>query len=143
MRRRDLFAVTLVAASSVAAVASASETAEKKPEGQYVDLSPTALPVIEGGRLRNYVFVAIRVVLTPRADPVVLKAKEPYFRDALVRAAHRTPFTVADDLTRLDEAKLKASLMRDAAAIAGPGQIQAVEILNQTPRRRTGFDRRR
>lgn len=142
MRRRDLFAFTLVAASSAAA-ARASEKAKQEPVGQYVDLSPTALPVIENGRLRNYVFVSIRVVLTPRADPVRLKTKEPYFRDALVRAAHRTPFTVAGDLTRLDEARLKASLARDAAAIAGPGLVQAVEVLSQTPRRRTGLGLRR
>lgn len=139
MRRRDLFAATLVAASAAPAARAAAKKEDAKPVGQYVDLSPTALPVIENGRLRNYVFVAVRVVLTPKADPVRLKAKEPYFRDALVRAAHRTPFTVPGDLTRLDEAKLKAALMHDAAALAGPGLIKAVEVNSQTPRRRTGL----
>lgn len=67
-----------------------------------------------------------------------MRAKEAFLRDALVRAAHRTPFVVADDWTRIDGAAVSASLMRSAATIAGRGSVTRVEIVSQVPRRRTG-----
>lgn len=68
-----------------------------------------------------------------------MRLKEPFLRDALVRAGHRTPFVVAGDWTRLDEAALTASLMRAAASIAGRTAVARVEVVSQAPRRRTGI----
>ncbi len=113
---------------------------EKPSEaGQYVDLSPVALPIVVDGRLINYVFVYIRINLTTGANSPRLREKEPYFRDALVRLAHRTPFTRYDDYTRIDQGKLKAALFAAAAAIAGPGTVKSIEIVSETPRVRTGL----
>ena len=102
----------------------------KAAAGQYVDLAPVALPIVDGGKLRNYVFVSIRLNLAPGADPTKLREKQPYFRDALVRSAYRQPFTVAADWARVDEVRLKAVMMREAAAIAGPGQIISVGFVS-------------
>ena len=55
---------------------------------------------------------------------------------ALIRSAHRTPFTLASDYTKIDEQRLTASLFREASAITGPGQIRSVVVTSQTPRRR-------
>lgn len=133
--------LALIAALSLAAVAGAAQASEgpKKDAtvGQYVDLSPVALPVIVGGQLMNYVFVHTRINLSPSADSPKLREKEPYFRDALVRAGHRTPFTRPDDYTKLDEAKLKAALMREAIAIAGAKNVASVAVLSQTSKQRT------
>ena len=130
-RRRLLLSLPL----ALAAVAARAEQA-----GQYVDLAPVALPVAADGRLINYVFVYLRINLTGSADMPKLRDKEPYFRDALVRAAHRTPFTRYDDYTRLDEGKLKAALYQAAVAIGGPGSIASIEILpGGGPMRRTGL----
>ena len=96
------------------------------------------LPIIAGGRLRNYVFVSLRLHLGGSATPETMRAKEAYLRDALVRAGHRTPFVVADDWTRIDPVALSASLIRSAATIAGRGSVTRVEIVSQAPRRRTG-----
>jgi hypothetical protein len=86
------------------------------------------------------VFVYIRVNLTPSADALHLRDKEPYFRDALVRMGHRTPFSVRTDYTRLDEARLKAAFLPAAAAIAGPGAVASIDILpGGGPMRRTGL----
>jgi hypothetical protein len=104
----------------------------KPDDDQAVTLSPVALPIIAQGRLVNYVFVTVKVWLTPRADPFVLRDKEPYFRDALVRAGHRTPFVLPHDYDHVDEAKLDASLYRDAQAIAGAGNILRVQVISQT-----------
>ena len=134
MRRRAFLASLPLAALAGAAIA------ETKTAGQYVDLAPVAMPVVVSGRLINYVFVYVRINLTPSADMPKLRDKEPYFRDALVRAGHRTPFTRLDDYTRLDEARLKASLFQQASAIAGPGTIASIQILpGGGPMRRTGL----
>ena len=71
-----------------------------------------------------------------------MRTKEAFLRDALVRAGHRTPFTVAGDWTVIDTAALSASLMRSAATIAGRGSVTRVEIVSQAPRRRTGVNPR-
>ena len=123
----------------LAAIPASAAEGSKGPVGQYVDLQPVAVPVVDGGRLRNYVYVTVRLNLSARVDPTVLQAKAPYFRDALVRSSHRTPFTVPGDWTRIDEAALKASLFRQASAIAGPGVITGVVISSTQPQRRAGM----
>jgi hypothetical protein len=132
---------TLVAALPlliVAGHAAASEEAKPvaKAVGQYVDLSPVGLPIIVGGQLVNYVFVYVRINLASGVNAGRWREKEPYFRDALVRASHRTPFTLADDHQKIDVARLTATLTRDAAAITGPGVVRSVVVTSQAPRRR-------
>ena len=133
MRRRDLLATSVALAAGPAAAGDAD-----RPTGAILNMSGVGLPVIAGGRLRNYVFVSLRLHLGGSATPESMRLKEPFLRDALVRAGHRTPFVVADDWTRLDAAALSASLMRAAATIAGRGAVARVEVVSQAPRRRTG-----
>ncbi|MDP2116854.1 MAG: hypothetical protein Q8J71_05610 [Brevundimonas sp.] len=138
MRRRDLIAAT----AALSAVATTSVAGDAPSGGQSLGMPGVGLPIISGGRLRNYVFVSLRLHLGGSATPETMRAKEAFLRDAVVRAAHRTPFVVADDWTRIDEAALSASLMRSAAAIAGRGSVTRVEIVSQAPRRRTGVQSR-
>jgi hypothetical protein len=130
-----------IASLPIALVARAASAEDAKAAaGQYVDLAPVALPVVINGRLINYVFVYIRVNLTPSADAIKLRDKEPYFRDALVRMGHRTPFSLATDYTKLDEPKLKAAFYQAAVAITGPGQVASIEIMpGGGPMHRTGL----
>lgn len=137
MRRRDLIAASAVLPAL--AVSAGPALAEDKPAGgQSLNIPGLGLPVISGGRLRNYVFVTLRLHLGGSTTPEAMRSKEAYLRDALVRAGHRTPFVVADDWTRIDATAVAASLMRSAATIAGRGAVTRVEIVSQTPRRRTG-----
>jgi hypothetical protein len=136
MRRLFLALSLILAATSAGAAAPAKK--EGAVEAQYIDLANAALPVIAEGRLRNYVFVMVRVNLSPTADAAKMREKEPFLRDAMVRAAHATPFTVPGDLTRLDEAKLKAAVRRDAVRLLGP-VVTTVAVTSQTPQRRTGL----
>ncbi|MFI4973992.1 MAG: hypothetical protein ACHP84_05590 [Caulobacterales bacterium] len=133
MRRRDL--ILALALVTVATRASAATQAA----GQYVDLSPVALPVVVDGRLINYVFVSLRVNLTPGANAPHLREKEPYFRDALVRAGHRTPFTDPSDYTKLDDRRLCAAMLQAASVIAGPGMVASVIVTSETPKLRGGL----
>jgi len=131
---------TLLATLPLVLLAGVASAQTKAAPGQYVDLSPVPMPVVIDGHLINYVFVYIRVVLTPSADALHLRDKEPYFRDALVRMGHRTPFAVRTDYTRLDEARLKATFFQAASQIAGPGAVASIEILpGGGPMRRTGL----
>jgi hypothetical protein len=133
MFRRALIAAPLLLLASTAQAASGSAPAAV---GQYVDLQPVGLPIVVRGQLVNYVFVYIRLNLSAGADAAFLRDKEPYFRDALVRMAHRTPFTVPGDYNLIDEARLTAGLMREASAIAGPGAIRNVVVTSQAPQHR-------
>jgi len=137
MRRRDLIAASVALPSLAAAtIADASDT---PASGASLAIAGVGLPIIAGGRIRNYVFVSLRLHLGGSATPESMRPKEAYLRDALVRAGHRTPFVVADDWTRIDGAALSASLMRAAVPIAGRGAVTRVEVVSQAPRRRTGL----
>lgn len=135
MIRRALLATALMLSASTAHAAAPKKEAGGDV-GQYVDLQPIGLPIVSERRLVNYVFVNIRINLTTGANAARLREKEPFFRDALVRAAHRTPFTNAADLNVVDAPRLTAALTRDATAIAGAGQIRSIVITSQAPRRR-------
>ena len=124
---------------SVGVAGPALAAGEDKPAAAVVNLQGVGLPVIAGGRIRNYVFVSIRLHLSGSATMEAVRAKDAHFRDALVKGAHRTPFTLADDWARLDPTALSRSLMAAATRIAGQGKVSRVEVLHQAPRRRTGI----
>lgn len=127
----------VILAASLALVAGTAR-AEENPKtvvGQYVDLQPVGLPIVVSGRLVNYVFVYLRINLSAGADVIRLRTKEPFFRDALVREAHRTPFVVPGNWQRVDERKLTAVMLRDASAIAGEGAVTSVVVTSQAPQR--------
>jgi len=139
LRRALIFAAPLALLATAVSASEKEAKDEKTAVGQYVDLSPVALPIAVNGRLVNYVFAYVRINLTPNANSVKLREKEPFFRDALVRAGHRTPFTNPRDYTVLDGARLSAALTREATLIAGPGMVKSVVITSQTPKRRQGL----
>jgi hypothetical protein len=133
-----MFKRLLILAAPLLILAGAAHAGEdKKPKevGQYVDLQPVAIPIVIDGQLVNYVFVYARVNLKFGVDVTKLRDKEPFFRDALVRDAHRTPFIVPSDWRKIDEAKLTAALARDAAAITGPGVVASVVVTSQSPQK--------
>lgn len=136
MLRRLLIALAPLLILSQAAHASEGKKAPKTDVGQYVELQPLAMPIVFRGELVNYVFVYVRLNLASSANAMRLREMEPYFRDALVRAGHRTPFVIPNNYQKVDEARLTATMMREAIAIAGPGQIKSVVVTSQTPSRR-------
>lgn len=128
-------ALALTATTAHAAGGGGGEASKDKEGAQFVDLAPVALPIVSRGSLVNYVFVNVRIHLNAGVNVPKLRDKEPYFRDALVRAAHRTPFTDPKDFMAVDAAKLTAAMKREAVAIAGPA-VKSVEVKAQTPKRR-------
>jgi hypothetical protein len=136
MLRRALIA-------SLAAVALPASAAEEKPApvGQYVDVTPVAVPILADGRIINYVFVVIRVQLAAGADAAKWRAKEPYFRDALARLCNRTSFASPKDYVSVDAERLVAAFQPEAVAIGGKN-VKSVTLMSQTPKQRLGLPRR-
>lgn len=121
----------LIAVAPVQPVLAAEKADKDKSTAQTVALEAVALPVIVDGRLLNYVFCSIRLDLAPNADGAKVRAKEQFIRDDLVRTGHRTPFTRSDDYTRVDEAKVRAEILRIAPGLVGPGLIRSATIVKQ------------
>jgi hypothetical protein len=142
---RRLILATAACAALSAAPAWAGEGGKEKDKdkgaGLYVDLQPVGLPVVLEGRLINYVYVSIRIQLTPQANVSKLRAQEPFFRDALVKLGHRTPFTNPTSYSTLDMPRLKASFAGEAARISGPGAIKSIEVVTETPQKTSGLPR--
>jgi hypothetical protein len=123
--RLALLALTLL-------LAAGPVLADDKPtKPQTFQIETVALPVIVNGKLLNYVFVSIRLDLMPDANANLVRDKEQFLRDDLVRVGHRTPFTRTDDYTHLDETKIKAELARFAKTVIPPGTIKSIVITRQ------------
>ncbi len=130
MRRSALLALVVTAALAFASQGMAGSKTPPAPNPTVL-MSPVALPIVVDGRLVNYVFVTIRLGLSSKADAIKLRAMEPYFRDALVKVAYRTPFVRDDDYTALDDVKLKAALLREANRLAGAGMLVSAKIVRE------------
>ena len=138
MRRLAIAAVCFAAALAAPAYAGEGKGSTPPPE-HYVDVSTVALPVVWRGQVVNYVFTNVRVNLQPRADATKLKEREPYLRDALVRAGHRSPFVRPWDFTHVDDRALAAALRPEAERILGAGQVVSVVVVQQTPKQTSGL----
>ncbi|WP_312147612.1 hypothetical protein [Brevundimonas sp.] len=138
MQRRALItAGAVLTASAVAGAARASEKAA--PAAAVLNLPGMGLPVITDGRVRNYVFIVLKLHLGAGHTVEAVRAKEAHLRDALIRAGHRTPFVLPDTWVALDTTALSASLIRSATTLIGRGAVTRVEVVSQSPRRRTGM----
>ena len=137
MLRRAFISAVPMALLAGPSLAAGAAPKEKAAGGQYVDISPVALPVVVRDLVVNYVFVAVRLNLSQVANIQKLREREPFFRDALVRAGHRTPFTSQEDYLSLDVARLKSVMLKEAVRLGGK-DIQSVSVMSQTAKRRTG-----
>lgn len=133
MHRRAIITAGLASLAAAPALAAPDTGSAAPPE---VDLLPVGVPVIVDGRVRNYVFVRVRLHLAPDADVAAVTSKEPFFREAIVRAAHQRPFTLPGDLQSVNAARLEAAVMHVAPRLAGQGAVLRAETLSQAPRRR-------
>lgn len=136
---RRLLILALIA---TAAASPAFSAEEKKKEGENpgvgnnVDIATVGLPVIIQGKLVNYVFTSVRLVLAPGANQTALRAKEPYYRDALIKAAHRTPFSVPSNPNVIDAAALRRALLPEVQRIGGARSFSNVLVTSQQPKTR-------
>ncbi len=93
MRRRDLIsAAAVLPAVAVATTAAASDAPASG--GATLNISGVGLPVIAEGRLRNYVFVSMRLHLGGAATVEAMRGKGSLSARRPGSRRHRTPFIV-------------------------------------------------
>jgi hypothetical protein len=107
---------------------------EEEAPDPVIKLQSMALPIIVDGKLINYVFVQMTITLKPDVPTTVFEGKEPILRDAIVREAHSKPFMRRDSYVAVDEARLKAAILRQTNGLIGPGKVALVSLVKQTPR---------
>ncbi len=139
MHRRDLLKAAPAALATVAATPALASEGGESSGGTTVNLLAVALPIVVDDRIQNYVFTTFRLHLSASADVDAVKAKEAWFRDAMVRAGHRRSFAVPGSLITLDEAALVRAMQRAAHVLVGDGPIEHIEVASQVPRRRSGL----
>lgn len=132
MDRRTLLAAGLLAAT--ASTAAAEEAADTGPE--TYDLTVVGLPVIIDERIRNYVFVRLRLHLAAGHDPAEVREKDPHLRDSLVRMAHRQSLALPGEANRLSPGPIAGHVMAAAIRVCGRGVVTRVEVISQDPQRR-------
>lgn len=131
---RSLFAISFLCLAIAALPASASEPS-KDAADPSVKLASVGIPVFEGRTVVNYIFLSIKVNLTAKADQQKLRDMEPYFRNALVSAAHKQSFAQKDRTDKLDEPRFQSVMKVEFTKIAGPGMIESIEIISQSPKK--------
>ncbi len=116
----------LIAATDVRADEPAKEVTEPS-----VQLANIGIPVFTGHTVSNYLFLSIKIHLTPKAPEAKYRDMEPYFRDAAVRAASKTSFADPKHSDKLDVPRFQAAMMTAFAQVTGPGMIKQVEVVTQ------------
>lgn len=137
--RRTALAVLLMAVASPALANSKKEA--KKGEGEapapdpIVKMLPFAAPIVENGKLVNYIFLNLSLKLAEGVPVTVMEGQEPVLRDAVIRAAYRAPFNKSGSYNEVDEARLKTVVLSEASRLIGKGKIASVEITKQIARK--------
>lgn len=124
-----------LAAGALVAAASSARAEEAAEAPAHYDMTPVGLPVVLDDRVRNYVFVRLRLHLAQGHDPMSLREKDPHLRDSLVRMAHRHPFTLPGEANRLSPGPIAGHVMATAIRVCGRGVVTRVEVLSQQPQR--------
>ncbi len=130
MKPGRMLTASIVGLALIGGAARAADDKKDAPP-QTIQMEAVALPIIVKGALLNYVFVSIRLELSPTADGSMVRSKEQFFRDDLVRTGHRTPFVRMDDYTKVDEARVRAELLRFAPSIVGAGVLKNAVITKE------------
>ena len=124
-----LIASTLLSGLSVA-------RAQPQGGGEAADVARTmdapfiAVPVVRNGRLVNYVFVSLRVDIAPGVDIWRTREKAHFLRDALVRAAHRTPLADPTNDDAINRPAALASFRAAAEQALGARAVRNITIVH-------------
>lgn len=102
------------------------------PAGSNLYMSTVGVPIISNGRLVNYIMVRLDLSLIPGTDVSRMSAKEPYFREALVRLAYRTHLNPSNNFNKVDPAIVGAKMLPLCQAIVGP-VVTSVAVRYQAP----------
>lgn len=133
-----MIASTLLAGLAVAraeehpkAGGSASGHSESSGDvSRSMDAPYLAVPVVRDGRLVNYLFVSLRIQISPRVDLWRTRERAQFLRDALVRASHANALADPANNNALNQA-LAIQVYRAAAVqTLGADAVAGVTIVS-------------
>lgn len=133
-------AAAMIASTLLAGLASAAGSPAKDKgkaeEGEGEQLSSRsmdapylAVPVVRDGVLINYLFVSIRVEISPSVDLWQTREKAHFLRDALVRASHANNLADPENNNALDEARAIQVYRAAAVQALGAQAVAGVSIV--------------
>jgi hypothetical protein len=136
-------AMALIASTLLAGLSNARATEHAKAappaaggHGESGDVTRTmdapylAVPVLRDGQLVNYLFVSIRIQISPRVDLWRTRERAQFLRDALVRASHANALADPSDNNALNQA-LAIQVYRAAAVqTLGAQAVTGVTIVS-------------
>lgn len=131
-------AAAMLASTLLAGLANASGGGEKtkaKEEGgeqlssRSMDAPYLAVPVVRDGQLVNYLFVSIRIEISPSVDLWRTRERAHFLRDALVRASHGNDLVDPSDNNILNEARAIAVYRAAAVQALGERAVSGVSIV--------------
>ncbi len=97
-----------------------AESGEEQLSSRSMDAPYLAVPVVRDGELVNYLFVSLRIEISPAVDLWRTRERAHFLRDALVRASHSGNLADPEDNNALNEAR--ALEVYRAAAIQALGE---------------------
>ncbi len=95
-----------------------------------VDIPVVVAPIALNGRLVNYAFVSIRVIVADKVDTWKMRAKSHFMRDAVVRAAHEHTFGKDGERAALDEEHTIALIKEAIKPWLSEDKIDHIEFLS-------------
>lgn len=90
--------------------------------------APLVIPVTRNQRLVGYAFVTPRFCLARGVNRFQFDDRMHFIVDQMIRAAHRTPFTLNEE-SALAETDTNAALLAAAAAIIGEDRVERLDLL--------------
>lgn len=95
-----------------------------------------AVPIVRQGRLRNYVYVTVRITAAPGSDAIAMRDKGHFLRDALLRAVHRQDLAAPERDDQLNVALANEVFARVAREVLGANAVGSVQSMYLTSLRR-------
>jgi hypothetical protein len=135
-------AAAMVASTLLAGLANASggggghekekakaEDGEAATTSRSMDAPYLAVPVVRDGQLVNYLFVSLRIEISPQVDLWRTREQAHFLRDALVRASHASDLADPNDNNTLNEAR-EIEVYRAAAVQAlGERAVTGISVV--------------
>jgi hypothetical protein len=95
--------------------------------------APLVIPVTRHDRLVGYAFVTPRFCLARGVNRFQFDDRMHFIVDQMIRAAHRTPFTLDEDAA-LTETETNAALLSAAVAIIGDDRVERLDLMGSDVR---------
>jgi hypothetical protein len=92
-----------------------------------VDSAPLVVPIVDRGTLFGYAFVTPKLCLAGGVNRFSVLNDMHFIVDQMVRASHRTPFTLNADMS-LDRTATNAAMLTAARSVIGEARVESLVL---------------